>query len=300
MSNENLTEKTLADVQAGIPARDAEIETLRKENAELREQLEAVGAGGVSGKLMPGAAPVSAEPDYQMCRQAYDDFYHKIRAEIGYDHWCSIWRFIAKRLSAPVSAQAQPDWRLIQKGDQRIINGQVMTCTDPEIGRWQGSGPQQPVSGADGLKDAAIENLAQQYECHTAPGFKGFARAIEHLVQLSGNPGQLAHLPDATKMVPGDQFRDAAQMIEPSGNSGGLPVSVRDALDWYAQQVGNCRRFGPAGDAARADLDADGGRRARAALAQQDDETGKSVLVGNQGVVIMTDFVGKSNKEPDQ
>lgn len=69
-----------------------------------------------------------------------------------------------------------------------------------------------------------------------------------------------------------DQFRDAAQMIEPSGNSGGLPVSVRDALDWYAQQVGNCRRFGPAGDAARADLDADGGRRARAALAQQDDD----------------------------
>lgn len=67
-----------------------------------------------------------------------------------------------------------------------------------------------------------------------------------------------------------DQFRDAAQMIEPSGNSGGLPVSVRDALDWYAQQVGNCRRFGTAGDAARADLDADGGRRARAALAQQD------------------------------
>lgn len=36
MSNENLTEKTLADVKAGIPARDAEIETLRKENAELR------------------------------------------------------------------------------------------------------------------------------------------------------------------------------------------------------------------------------------------------------------------------
>lgn len=43
MSNENLTEKTLADVQAGIPARDAEIESLRKENAELREQLENFG-----------------------------------------------------------------------------------------------------------------------------------------------------------------------------------------------------------------------------------------------------------------
>lgn len=54
------------------------------------------------------ATPVSAEPDDQMCRQAYDDFYHKIRAEIGYDHWCAIWRFIVKRLAAPVAAQAQP------------------------------------------------------------------------------------------------------------------------------------------------------------------------------------------------
>lgn len=50
-----LLEKTLADVKAGIPARDAEIETLRKENEDLREQLEAIGAGGVSGKLMTGA-----------------------------------------------------------------------------------------------------------------------------------------------------------------------------------------------------------------------------------------------------
>lgn len=234
---------------------------------------------------------------------------------------------------------------------------------------------QQPVSGADGLTDAAIEVLAKQYDCHNSPGFKGFARAIEHLVQLSGNPGQLDHLPDATKMVEPPQngsgfmlgkdrakriyiagpmtgiedfnfpaFNAAAQSliedgwhvenpadhgivqgaewedylaydltrlgtcgaiyllpgwqaskgatlevhiaqalgmeiftakgaIEPSGNSGGLPVSVRDALDWYAQQVGNCRRFGTAGDAARADLDADGGRRARAALAQQGSKT---------------------------
>lgn len=47
MSNEKLTEKTLADVQAGIPARDAEIEALRKENEQLREAIN---------------IPVSAEP----------------------------------------------------------------------------------------------------------------------------------------------------------------------------------------------------------------------------------------------
>lgn len=39
-----------------------------------------------------------------------------------------------------IAAQARhPDWRFIQKSDQRIIDGQVMTCSDPEIGRWQGS-----------------------------------------------------------------------------------------------------------------------------------------------------------------
>lgn len=78
MSNENLTEKTLADVQAGIPARDAEIEALRKENAELREQLEEIGAGGVNGKLMPGA--VSAEPvAYYLCT-------HENGKKLGTEH----------------------------------------------------------------------------------------------------------------------------------------------------------------------------------------------------------------------
>lgn len=44
-------------------------------------------------------------------------------------------------------------------------------------------GQQQPVSGADGLTDAAIEMLAKQYDCHNAPGFKGFARAVAALAQ---------------------------------------------------------------------------------------------------------------------
>lgn len=42
---------------------------------------------------------------------------------------------------------------------------------------------QQPVSGVDGLTDAAIEMLAKQYDCHNAPGFKGFARAVAALAQ---------------------------------------------------------------------------------------------------------------------
>lgn len=50
----------LNDLKAGIPARDAEIASLRKRNQELQDQFEAIGAGGVKGRLMPGA--VSAEP----------------------------------------------------------------------------------------------------------------------------------------------------------------------------------------------------------------------------------------------
>ncbi|USY26673.1 hypothetical protein NIZ92_06455 [Alcaligenes sp. 1735tsa3] len=51
------------------------------------------------------------------------------------------------------------------------------------------------------------------------------------------------------------------------------PVSGADwseALSWYAEQVAGCRKIGSPGDTARQALDADGGKRARAALAQQD------------------------------
>ncbi|ULH05374.1 hypothetical protein [Alcaligenes faecalis] len=36
------------------------------------------------------------------------------------------------------------------------------------------------------------------------------------------------------------------QAQQPVSGADGLGVSVHDALDWYAQQVGDCRRFGPA------------------------------------------------------
>ncbi|AYN21623.1 hypothetical protein [Alcaligenes aquatilis] len=46
---------------------------------------------------------------------------------------------------------------------------------------------QQPVSGADGLTDTAIETLAKQYDCHNAPGFKGFALAVASLARIYTN-----------------------------------------------------------------------------------------------------------------
>lgn len=324
MQKPSQIKQELADVKAGIPVHDAEIETLRKENAELREQLEAIGAGGVNGKLMPGAvcldqvrvvawrardghglpqtdwidgdpgeetsawvggdiecaysAPASAQaqpmkvtsyeaidwteiskrgllerinreimhplglavyrcvetgvsggalvsPDgvwtyeedssqeqkpasgagglAEAITDAVMQVYHRTPVGDALDY-SDIYDAVKAVLAAPVAAQAQPDlirfdyvntdgrpdskmlthdemreryaalaqpdWRLIQKGDQRIINGQVMTCTDPEIGRWQGSGPQQPVSGADELTAFEASGLTHNLRRNDTPG----------------------------------------------------------------------------------------------------------------------------------
>lgn len=44
-------------------------------------------------------------------------------------------------------------------------------------------------------------------------------------------------------------------------------AELREALEWYGQQVKACRMLTREGDEARQALDADGGKRARAALA---------------------------------
>lgn len=45
-----------------------------------------------------------------------------------------------------------------------------------------------------------------------------------------------------------------------------------DALGWYAEQVAGCRKLGSIGDPARHALDADGGKRAQAAIAAMTEE----------------------------
>jgi len=45
-----------------------------------------------------------------------------------------------------------------------------------------------------------------------------------------------------------------------------LADELAGALGWYRDAADGCRKFGDAGDAARADLDKDGGSQARAAL----------------------------------
>ncbi|CAB5079585.1 hypothetical protein UFOVP143_40 [uncultured Caudovirales phage] len=52
---------------------------------------------------------------------------------------------------------------------------------------------------------------------------------------------------------------DAAAKIE----------QMRAALEWYRDQVTDCRKISPPGDVARRELDKDGGRRAREALGEK-------------------------------
>lgn len=73
---------------------------------------------------------------------------------------------------------------------------------------------QQPVSGADGLTDAAIEMLAKQYDCHNAPGFKGFARAVAECVTMDDaqapRVAQLTHPKHGTMQINTDILWEVA------------------------------------------------------------------------------------------
>lgn len=48
--------------------------------------------------------------------------------------------------------------------------------------------------------------------------------------------------------------------------------AMREALEWYAEQVASCRKIGSAGDSFRHALDADGGKRALAAIRNLTDD----------------------------
>lgn len=63
------------------------------------------------------------------------------------------------------------------------------------------------------------------------------------------------------------QYDFATQQISRNAE---LEAQVREALEFYAKWGNECRRIGRGGDDARANLDGDGGQRARAALARLD------------------------------
>lgn len=91
---------------------------------------------------------------------------------------------ISTYLAAPIAAQ--PD--VTQQTLDDVMAG--IPARDAEIEALrkeiEALRAKQPVSGADGLTDAAIEMHAKQYDCHNAPGFKGLARAVEVFAQTYG------------------------------------------------------------------------------------------------------------------
>ncbi|HBP27895.1 MAG TPA: hypothetical protein DD666_00585 [Advenella kashmirensis] len=74
---------------------------------------------------------------------------------------CDLVSFVRATKNQP----SQPIYA-IQKGDRRQINGIWMTCTDPEISRWQGVEPSQ-LSGNSGELTSDTEML-DWMECHRA------------------------------------------------------------------------------------------------------------------------------------
>ncbi|MCX5470513.1 hypothetical protein OSH04_02160 [Alcaligenes sp. A-TC2] len=149
-----LTQQTLEDVMAGTPARDAEIEALRKQVETLQAQL------------------VDRSPEMQR-----------------------------KPVDESPNLQSQ----------------------------------QKPVSGADGLTDAAIEMLAKQYDCHNAPGFKGFARAVEVFAQTYGRQegwqarAALAQHDELSKLTKSSSQQDADKVDEDP---------LQGAADWMVKDCG--------------------------------------------------------------
>lgn len=227
------TQQTLDDVKAGIPARDAEIEALRKEI----EALQAAQAGPLDVRpleITDGIALAfhNAITDGSVGQQELDDI------KIGL-------------LAA---------FTIIS--DMRPL-------------------AQQPVSGADGLR-VVLEEIHDWMDSQADSQSKGCHATFDIMI--------LRELRDKAKFAL-DHLPDATEMVEPSGNSGELPDAARVPLDsLHADAVYLLSRvkqetlsIHDAALSIQSHIDS-----ARAALAQQDAETGKSVLVENQGVTPQT------------
>lgn len=69
-----------------------------------------------------------------------------------------------------------------------------------------------------------------------------------------------------------NRLREALELVGYPSAIGQLVAErdrLREALVWYEEQVRCCRMLSPQGDTARNSLDADGGKRARVALAKE-------------------------------
>lgn len=188
------------------------------------------------------AAPVSAEP-------TDDEIIDMAVEPLGID--CDRMPYgvivfartlLSRYSAAPVAAQAQQYAsggnladRLDGLADTASPGSQMQSDLYAAATIWRkhlkGPAAQQPVSGADGLPHAMLPARPEPEASNTfGLGLDGYTgaqmltygracaeaqRKADSQAKLSGNTGQLDHLPDATKMV------------ELSGISGELPIELR-------------------------------------------------------------------------
>ncbi|PWE13034.1 hypothetical protein [Alcaligenes faecalis] len=193
----DLTQQTLDDVKAGIPARDAEIEALRKEietlqRAQARPTFDDLQALAIKhGAWVPGYGPFAAE----------------LLATYG------------------LAPEKQPHWVTGWLNAMNAVNAKAA---------------QQPVSGAsqgteaNNRRKALLENQGKG----EVPSWTGHGDADAALIMLDrldvsgGDNDRVDEISAIIRKLAAkqNQFRDAAQMIEPSGNSGELPELT---IQWH-------------------------------------------------------------------
>lgn len=123
-------------------------------------------------KLVP-VEPTKEMKTAAICAEVYQDS----PIDTGGITWAEIAKIYKAMLAAaPQTGRISDDWKetspdikAIKKGDMRVINGVLMTCTDPEIGRWQGSAPQRAEPCATCNDMGAVGNILNAEPCPDYP-----------------------------------------------------------------------------------------------------------------------------------
>ncbi|UYY88084.1 hypothetical protein [Alcaligenes sp. SMD-FA] len=286
----DVTQQTLDDVMAGIPARDAEIAALRKEIETLKATIGAEPVAVSKGwKLVP------IEPTDAMLLAGYSDVHD---TEI----W---WSLMLNAAPAGPVATPAPAFSVGVRGvgviddnpsalavyfnaapnddDIRalheIVSAAQVATTSPALAQGEARMNKGITRGKDGnLAQKDGPEVAAQSSAPAIPPEKPLPDLMmaSYHEAIGWNECRKAMIAaQAQQPVSGaDQLRDAAQMIEPSGNSGEL--DEQEAFEaWAFNDTPNSANF-PTGRNSLGDYECpetDGawhGWQARAALAQQD------------------------------
>ncbi|QXR37253.1 hypothetical protein EGK70_007120 [Alcaligenes aquatilis] len=285
----DVTQQTLDDVMAGIPARDAEIEALQKENLALlhRAAIDAEVASRLARRLFEISAVIS--PDTPIAQHDISDLLARVKRVVS---------TLAQQVDkSPETQEKTVDKSPDLQGHASVIFAKAVAWADARVDaaliqpEQEGYGSacddaaqthyelvmalrnlqavQQPVSGADrlpielcGISEAigdgggfwrscsgchelnegmATGPFSETFKCHLGVGCSecGGIGAIWDTTDYDAMADFMAaeyqKRTENTEPVGQDQLRDAAQMIEPSGNSGELAQEfakrLNDALE---------------------------------------------------------------------